>query len=145
MDMRLAPPCATPARSGSTTAPRFAYLADKTFLSACALYATNRFLGKPLLGDSLHFLHNHLDDCLLLPAALPPLLFAFRKLGLRRHDLPPSLREVAEWTLVWGVTFEWAFPRLLHKGVSDWRDVVAYAAGGLVSWLLWRGGAGPLK
>ncbi len=145
MDMRLAPPCATPARSGSTAAPKFAYIADKTFLTACALYAANRFCGKPLLGDSLHFLRNHLDDCLLIPAALPPLLLVFRKLGLRRDDSPPSLWEVGEWTLLWSVAFEWAFPRFLHKGVADWTDVLAYAVGALVSWLLWRGGTGPRK
>jgi hypothetical protein len=145
MDLRVARPCATPARSGSTTAPRFAYLADKTFLTACALYAVNRFWGKPLLGDSLHFLRSHLDDCLLIPAALPPLLYVFRKLGLRRDDSPPSLREVGEWTLLWSIAFEWAFPRFLHKGVADWRDVLAYAAGALVSWLLWRRGHGPVN
>jgi hypothetical protein len=139
--MRLAPPCDAPSRNGSKTEPAFAYLADKTFLSACVLYAANRFWGKPLLGDSLHFLRNHLDDCLLIPGALPPLLYAFRKLGLRRDDSPPTFREVAEWTLLWSVAFEWAFPRFLHKGVSDWWDVLGYTAGALVSWQLWRVGS----
>jgi hypothetical protein len=138
--MRLAPSPAAPARRRSEAAPVFAYFTDKTFLSACSLYAANRFWGKPLLGDSLHFLRDHFDDCLLLPAALPPLLYVFRKLGLRRDDSPPSIREVAEWTFIWSVAFEWAFPHFLHKGVSDLRDVLGYAAGGLVSWLLWRGG-----
>jgi hypothetical protein len=145
MDMRLASPGGTPPWKESKSVPRFAYLADKTFLAACALYAANRFWGKPLLGDSLHFLRNHLDDCLLIPAALPPLLYVFRKLGLRRDDSPPSLREVAEWTLLWSIAFEWAFPRFLHEGVADWRDVLAYTTGGLVSWLLWRGGTFPRK
>jgi hypothetical protein len=86
-------------------------------------------------------LRNHLDDCLLIPAALPPLLYMFRKLGLRRHDSPPSIREVAEWTILWAFAFEWAFPRFLHRGVSDLRDVLGYATGALVSWLLWRGGS----
>jgi len=145
MDMRLVSLGGTPPRKESKSAPGFAYLADKTFLAACALYAANRFWGKPLLGDSLHFLRNHLDDCLLIPAALPPLLYVFRKLGLRRDDLPPSLREVAKWTLLWSIAFEWAFPLFLHKGVADWRDVLAYATGGLVSWMLWRGGTAPRK
>lgn len=139
--MRLATRGAPSSRNGSKTGPAFTYLADKTFLSACVLYAANRFWGKPLLGDSLHFLRTHFDDCLLIPAALPPLLYAFRKLGLRRDDSPPSLREVAEWTFLWSVAFEWAFPCFLHRGVSDFRDVLGYAAGALVSWLLWRGGS----
>jgi hypothetical protein len=103
----------------------------------------NRFWGKPQFGPSLPFLQCHFDDCLLVPAALPPLLYVFRKLGLRRDDSPPSLREVAEWTLLWAVTFEWAFPRFLSRGIGDWRDVLAYAAGALVSWQLWRGGPVP--
>ncbi len=145
MDLRVARPSPVPDRDASGDGQKFGYLADKTFLSACFLYAANRFWGKPLLGDSLHFLRTHLDDCLLLPAALPPLLYVFRKLGLRQEDSPPSLREVAEWTLLWSVAFEWAFPRFLHKGVGDWRDVLAYATGALVSWLLWRGGTAPAK
>jgi hypothetical protein len=143
MDLRVAPDFAALNPGGSETAPRFAYLTNKTFLSACWLYVANRFWGKPMLGDSLHFFRNHLDDCLLIPAALPPLLCVFRKLGLRQDDSPPSFREVTEWTLLWSVVFEWAFPRFLHKGVADWRDVLAYATGALVSWLLWRGGTAP--
>jgi hypothetical protein len=140
MGMRIARPSPVPDRDASGDGQRFGYLTDKTFLAACFLYAANRFWGKPLLGDSLPFLRSHLDDCLLIPAALPPLLWLFRKLGLRANDSRPRLREVAEWTLVWSIAFEWAFPRFLHKGVADWRDVLAYTAGALVSWLLWRRG-----
>jgi hypothetical protein len=138
MGMRIASPAL------GTGARGFAYLADKTFLAACFLYATNRFWGKPHFGDSIPFLRCHFDDCLLVPAALPPLLYVFRKLGLRRDDSPPSLREVAEWTFLWAVTFEWAFPRFLGRGIGDWRDVIAYAVGGLVSWRLWQRGSQPL-
>jgi hypothetical protein len=137
MGMRVASP--VPLRS----APSFAYLADKTFLAACFLYAANRFWGKPQFGDSLPFLRCHFDDCLLIPAALPPLLCVFRRFGLRRHDSPPNLREIAEWTLLWAITFEWAFPRFLGRGIGDWRDVIAYALGGLVSWRLWQGTSPP--
>lgn len=143
--MRLTPqPAGTPPRVREA-APSFGYLADKTFLTACLIYAANRFLGKPLLGDSFDFLRNHLDDCLLIPAALPPLLYTFRKLGLRGDDRPPTFREVAEWTLIWSFAFEWAFPRFLHKGVSDFWDVLGYVVGGFVSWLFWRVRAGHRK
>ena len=144
MDLRIARPSPVPDRDASGDGQRFGYLTDKTFLAACCLYAANRFWGKPLLGDSLPFLRTHFDDFLLIPAALPPLLYVFRKLGLRCDDSQPRLREVAEWTLVWSFAFEWAFPRFLLKGVADWRDVLAYAAGALVSWLLWRRGHGPV-
>lgn len=139
--MRLISSRAATIRSSSQASPAFAYFADKTFLSACSLYAANRFWGKPLLGDSVHFLRNHLDDCLLIPVALPPLLYVFRKLDLRRDDSPPGFREVAEWTILWSFAFEWAFPCFLQKGVADLWDVLGYAVGGFVSWLLWRRGS----
>jgi hypothetical protein len=137
MDLRIASP------SAEKDAPGFAYLADKTFLAACFLYAANRLWGKPFIGEAVHFLRNHLDDCLLIPAALPPLLYVFRRLGLRRDDSPPRLREIAEWTFLWSIVFEWLFPRFLHRGTADWWDVLAYTAGALVSWLVWQSGLGP--
>ena len=139
MGLRITRSGANPDVEAPPEARKFGYLADKTFLAACLIYGANRFWGKPLLGASLPFLRNHLDDCLLIPAALPPLLFVFRKLGLRCHDCPPRAREVAEWTLLWSIVFEWVFPRFLQRGTADWWDVLSYLTGALVSWLLWQG------
>jgi hypothetical protein len=75
---------------------------------------------------------------LLIPAALPVLLWIFRKLRLRLHDSPPTWTEIAEWTVLWSLAFEWAFPRFLHLGTADWRDAVCYAAGAFLAGCWWH-------
>ncbi len=125
-------------RLDSTSSMRFRYLRDPLFLGASLIYGLNRFVLKTQFGSSLPFLRNHLDDCLLIPAALPPLLWVFRKTGLRSHDAPPTLGELVQWTLLWSVAFEWAFPRFFHKGVADWWDVASYALGAFLAGILWN-------
>ena len=66
----------------------FRYLRDRLFLTACALYALNRWGLKPRVHSA--FLHDHFDDLLLIPCALPPLLLNEPRLKLRLHDLPPT-------------------------------------------------------
>ncbi|MEI7774736.1 MAG: hypothetical protein WCK17_08155 [Verrucomicrobiota bacterium] len=56
---------------------KFRYLADPLFLGAVMLYALNRWWWKPRFGDAFPFLHDHFNDCLLIPVALPPLLWIF--------------------------------------------------------------------
>lgn len=114
------------------------HLGDPLFVASSGLYFINRVLGKPLLGSSLPFLKNHLNDCLLIPAALPPLLWVLQKLKLRHRNSPPSTREIVECTLLWSFCFEWVFPRYFHKGTSDWLDVVSYVAGAALFWAYWR-------
>ena len=120
------------------TRPLFRYLRDPLFLSASLLYGLNRFWLKPRWGTQIPFLRNHWNDCLLLPTALPMLLWFFRKTGLRPQDAPPAWREVAGWTLLWSLLFEGIFPRFLHWGTADWRDVLCYAAGALCAGLYWN-------
>jgi len=117
---------------------RFAYLADPLFLAASALFLANTLAGRRLLGGQFPFLKNHFNDCLLIPAALPPLLWVLRKLKLRSHDSPPGLGEILECTLLWSFCFEWVFPRYFHKGTADWLDVASYAAGAVLAWNFWR-------
>lgn len=135
MDVRISGPASVPSPE---KAAHFRYLLDPLFLAAAGLYLANRFLLKPEWGNVFPFLRNHLDDCLLLPAALPPLLWLFRSLRLRHHDAPPSASEVLQWTVFWSVVFEWLFPRYFHKGVADGWDALSYALGGLVSWFFWN-------
>ena len=116
---------------------RFRYLADPLFLGAVILYALNRWWLKPRFGAASPFLHDHFNDCLLIPVALPPLLWIFRKLRLRTHDGMPTLSEVLEWTLVWSLLFEWVFPRFFHLGTADLGDVLSYAAGAVLSAGFW--------
>jgi hypothetical protein len=116
---------------------RFNYLADPVCVCALLTYALNRFWWKQSFSAVFPFLRDHLDDFLLIPAALPVLLWVFKQTGLRKSDAPPSLQEVLYWATVWSVVFEGIFPIAFRKGVQDWKDVGSYFAGGLLAWVLW--------
>ncbi len=105
-------------------------------LAACALYAVNRWIVKPHVASS--FLHGHFNDLLLIPCALPLLLWIQRRAGLRTHDRFPSLGEIALHLGVWAAIAEFIGPRWLHHGIGDPWDVVAYTAGAIAAAILWR-------
>lgn len=111
-------------------------MADPLCLLSMLLYAANRWLVKPWSASA--FLHGHFNDLLLIPAALPWMLWIHRRLGWRSGDHVPAFREIALHTAVWSAICEGLGPRLLHHGTSDPWDVAAYAAGGLLAWLAWR-------
>jgi hypothetical protein len=127
---------------GELKSPRapasFRYLRDPVFWSASLFFAINRFLLKPRLGGHWPFLRNHFNDCFLIPAALPALLWIFRKTKLRLHDSPPTWAEILEWTVLWSLAFEWAFPRFLRLGTADWRDAICYAVGAVFAGCWWN-------
>jgi hypothetical protein len=72
----------------------FVYLHDRLFGFSLVAYAINRLLIRPHFGWFFHshfqwawpFLHSHFDDLLLMPVALPVMLWVQRLLGLRKHD-----------------------------------------------------------
>ena len=115
---------------------RFQYLRDRLFLAAAAGYVLNRWLLKPLL--PFQFLHEHFDDVLLIPAALPVILWVQRFICLRKHDLAPSWSEMGLHLLVWSVICEFVGPYWLRCGTADVWDVTAYAAGGIAACLWWN-------
>jgi hypothetical protein len=116
---------------------RFRYVFDPLCLSACVLYAVNRFLVKPHVGPG--FFHSHFNDLLVIPAALPFLLWANRRLGWRRDDRPPTWREVVAHTFLWAVICEGVGPRIFPRyGVADWKDVAAYMIGAVAAWAFWN-------
>jgi hypothetical protein len=115
---------------------RFGYLRDRLFLVAAMGYALNRCLFKPLL--SWRFLHGHGNDLLLVPAALPVVLWLQRVTGLRNHDRAPSWSEMILHLVVWALICEFIGPRWLHHGTADVWDVVAYAAGGISACIWWH-------
>ncbi|MGC4074958.1 MAG: hypothetical protein QM760_21160 [Nibricoccus sp.] len=116
---------------------RFRYAFDPGCVSACALYALNRFVIKPHVGPG--FFHSHFNDVLLIPAALPFLLWAYRMMGWRLDDAAPSWREVAAHTVLWAIICEGIGPRVWPRyGVADAWDVVAYAAGAVIAWIFWN-------
>jgi hypothetical protein len=114
---------------------RFSYLRDPLFIGGCLAYTLNRWVLKPHVASAL--LHNWFDDALLIPCALPPLLLAHRWLGLRKHDAPPTVFEVAAHVIGWSALFEWAGPHLMRGTTGDPWDAVAYAAGGVAALLWW--------
>lgn len=114
---------------------RFGYLRDRLFLLCCALYSLNRWLIKPHVHSA--FFRNHFNDLLLIPCALPPVLLAQRRLGLRANDGMPTSVEIALHLVVWSILFEVAGPHIFRWAVGDPRDVLAYAAGGVLAGLWW--------
>lgn len=116
----------------------FLYLRDRVFLTGVALYAANRWLVKPNLPPGELFFRGHFNDFLVIPCALPPLLYLHRKLSLRHTDAPPRAHEIALHLLVWSLFFELLAPRVVPSSRADAWDVAAYCAGGLVCWLLWN-------
>ena len=117
----------------------FRYLLDPLFLTASAGYLLNRWLLKPAL--PVRFFQDHFNDTLLIPAALPVVLWIQRNLGLRSHDASPTANEVFSHLAVWSLLCEFIAPHYLHLGKGDLWDVLAYATGGLAAWRWWNGSA----
>lgn len=83
------------------------------------------------------FWHNQFTDLLLIPAALPIILWLQRRIGLRCHDSRPTWTEVALHLVVWALAAELIAPHLFATATGDWRDVAAYAAGAVVAGGWW--------
>jgi hypothetical protein len=113
----------------------FGYWRDPLFLICCALYAANRWLIKPHVHSP--FFHGQFNDCLLIPCALPLVLWLQRRLNLRKHDAPPTFSEITLHLFVWSVMCEGLGPRFMHV-TGDPLDVVAYVIGGVLAGFWWR-------
>lgn len=100
------------------------------------MYALNRWAVKPLV--AIAFFHNWFQDILLIPCALPPLLWLESYLGLRPAQEGPRWREIAFHLAIWSVLFEAAGPLIFKHSVGDWRDVLAYVGGGLLAGWWWN-------
>jgi hypothetical protein len=118
---------------------RFNYLRDPLFLVTCAVYALNQFWLKHTLPN--WFLHSYLNDLLLIPAALPLVLWVQRCAGWRTHDHPPTWAEVLGHLAVWSLICEVVGPVWLKVGTGDPWDVLAYAVGAVGACQWWRHGA----
>jgi ubiquinone/menaquinone biosynthesis C-methylase UbiE len=114
---------------------RFNYLFDPLFLACCGLYAANRWLIKP--HTHIAFFHNWFNDTLLIPCALPPLLFVHDLLGLRPRNAWPTPIEIAAHTVGWSILFEVIGPHIMHTTGDPW-DAVAYAVGGTLAGIWWH-------
>lgn len=120
---------------------RFGYVRDPLCLAACALYVLNRTWWRAQIGGG--FLTGYFNDLLLIPAALPLVLWVQRRIGVRANDQPPRWREIALHLAVWSIVAEGIMPHFIARATGDWRDVVAYAAGAIVAGVCWQqGGVG---
>ena len=115
---------------------RFGYARDPLCLAACASYGVNRWL-IPIAFKGV-FLRGYFSDVLLIPAALPLMLWLHRRTGLRRDDQPPHWGEIALHVVVWSIAAEAVAPHFFSRATGDPWDVVAYACGGVASGLLWN-------
>jgi hypothetical protein len=125
---------------------RFGYLHDRLFGFSLTAYAVNRLVVRPHLGGFFHshlrwawpFLHSHFDDSLLMPAALPVVLWIQRRTGLRAHDQPPGWWEMLSHLAIWSVMCKIVGPYYYHIGVADPWDVLCFATGGCAACLWWN-------
>src|SRR6266536_5637122 len=122
---------------------RFRYLADPLCLICCTAYAVNRFGLKPHVPSA--FLHGYFNDILLIPSALPPLLWLQRQLGLREHDDPPRIGEALFHWIVWSLLFEVAGPFIVPHATGDPWDIVAYAGGAVLAVVWWKPAGGEFQ
>src|SRR5688500_2468068 len=113
----------------------FAYCGDPLFIVGCISYAANRWLIKPHLASGVF--HSYFNDFLLIPCALPPILWLHRRIGLRSHDEMPKWNEIAMHLLFWSILFEWIGPRVMTHAIGDIGDVLAYCLGTLLACLWW--------
>lgn len=120
---------------------RFRYALDPLCLAACAAYAVGRWIVQPQA--SAGFWHGQFTDCLLIPAALPAVLWIYRLLGLRGHDGWPSWSELGLHLTIWSVAGEVVAPRFFPSATGDWRDMLAYAAGAGIAGGWWAIAARP--
>ncbi len=122
----------------------FRYWRDPACLAACAAYAANRWLLKPhfALGP---FMRGHFADFLLIPAALPLVIWLQRRFTLRRHDRMPTGGEILLHLAIWAFIAEAVGPFLTHRGTADWWDVAAYSAGAAACYVFWRWRENPCR
>lgn len=108
---------------------------DPFFVGGCVLYGVNRWLVKPHV-HSL-FLRGYFNDVLLIPCALPVVLWLQRRLGLRTLDTPPTPGEIVFHLVVWSLLFEVVGPHLMRV-TGDPLDVLAYTVGGALAGVWWH-------
>jgi len=115
---------------------RYGYARDPVCVIACMCYAANRWLLPATLRGP--FMRNYFSDVLLIPAALPLVLWLQHRFGLRPADTKPRWSEILLHLVVWSVAAELIAPHVFSRATGDPWDVAAYAGGALVSGLIWR-------
>ena len=114
---------------------RFRYAADPLCVLACVAYAWGHWF----LRHYVHagFWHDQFTDLLLIPAALPVMLWVQRRVGLRNNDARPTWSEIGFHLAVWSIAAEVAAPLLFKSATADWRDALAYGCGAVLAGGWW--------
>ena len=84
------------------------------------------------------FLRNYFADTLLIPAALPLVLWLHMRFKWRPSESRPTWSEIFLHWAVWSVAAELVAPHFFVRATGDPWDVAAYAGGALVSGLIWQ-------
>jgi len=115
----------------------FKWLRDPLFIAATGIYMLHKW--SPLWPAAMRssFTEHYLSDLLLVPVALPGVLFLAHVAGLRSSASPLRLIEVLIPLVIWSLAFEFVGPQFLGRGTFDPFDVLFYSIGGLAGWLFW--------
>lgn len=113
----------------------YVFWRDPLWWFGCGLYAFNRWFLKVHVHSA--FLHGYFDDLLLIPCALPVVLWLQQLLRLRDHSRPPGPGEIVFHLAIWSVLFEVIGPHLM-KTTGDPLDIVSYAVGAVAAGWWWR-------
>ena len=117
----------------------FRYLRDPLFLVCFIGYWVHRWCAGHHL--STPFLQSHFNDLICIPFWVPIMLWAERRLGLRRHDRPPAAVEMVIPLVTIAVVFEVVIPSHPEwhvPAVADPTDVLAYCVSSLAAAAIWR-------
>jgi hypothetical protein len=114
---------------------KYAPLSHPFFILCCGLFLAHQTTQK-WLGWSLTWADAYLDPLLAMPILLGFFLAERRWLFGEGAGYTLSAWEVAALTAALAVIFELLFPWLSTKFTPDWRDVAAYAAGGLAFYFI---------
>ena len=118
------------------------YAFGKLFIISAIFYLTNKAVLRfdmSVFGSDAPsvFMRNHFNDLFAMPVMLTLLIVLQQAWRLREDTEDFSVAEVVGWFAIWSMMFEVVLPAF-GKGVSDWRDVLCYAAGGLVFLAVYR-------
>ncbi|MCB9283278.1 MAG: hypothetical protein H6563_04325 [Lewinellaceae bacterium] len=105
----------------------------KAYLRPLPLVAAFLFvlhqISQKVLGLSIPFADNYLDNLCCMPLLLPGYALEQRWLWGREKISP---FEAILVTFVLSIVFEWTFPRISTRFTADWWDVAAYFTGTLL-------------
>ncbi|MEN6452460.1 MAG: hypothetical protein ABFC96_18380 [Thermoguttaceae bacterium] len=116
----------------------FRYLKDPLFLACFGVYWVHRCM--KCLDLSTLFLRSYLNDLICIPFWVPIILWAHRRLRLRRHDFPPEAIEIVIPLIAWSFLFEVLIPSRREwsiPAVADPGDVLCYCVGAAAAAIFW--------